>query len=172
MSTPDRATWGLFSIHRGALVCRVSRETLRKRIAANRIPPAGTDLVGNALYWIVDLVLATHRTRSEKDFSDATVDPKALPPKERDAWYRSEQRRLNLERNAGKLCDVEEVVREFGRMTLNFAQFLDALPDILERDAQLSPGQVEVMVESIDRERQRLHDEMCVRSALTGANNS
>lgn len=159
---------GLVSLHTGALICKVTRETLKKRIVESGIEPAGEDAAGNPLYWIVDLAIATHGGRSGIAKGGEVSDPMKLPASQRDAWFRSEGRRLELEERAGRLGSVEEFAREFGDAARDFAQFLDTLPDVLERDANMTPEQVDVMHDTLREERQRLHDDLVKRRRAMG----
>lgn len=172
MSTPtDLQRAGLTSIQGAMLICGVSRDTIRKAIAEHNLQPAGQDGAGNPLYRIADIVRAVDaRGRvGAKAGGGEVVDPLKLSPGERDAWYRSEDRRIKLEKDAGKLGSVEDFKREHAKLVRIFGQFLDTLPDVMERDAMLTPDQVDVMHDRLEELRQQLYDELVALGASAQA---
>jgi hypothetical protein len=136
----------------------VSREKLRKRIVQYGLRAASADEKGHPLYWIVDLVRAVDGQPGSE--CGRAVDPSKMTAGARNAWYQSEHRRLDFEEREGTLCRVEDARREISRGVLEFASFLDSLPDVLERDAGLTADQVEGLIHSLDRERERLWQKM------------
>jgi hypothetical protein len=160
----------LCSITRGAAICGVSRETVRKRISDAGLLPANEDENGNPLYRIADLVCCVAGAGRTKQQANV-IDPAALPASERNAWYQSESRRLDLAERARQLVPVADVRAEIGASYAEFARFLETLPDVLERDASLNLEQVEAMHEALRNERQRLYEEMvAARVAASSVN--
>lgn len=66
----------------------------------------------------------------------------------------AERENLEAER---RLVPVEEVETEMAAIFKALGNFLETLPDILEREAGLNPAQAEALQRSIDHERARLH---------------
>lgn len=170
MAAPtDLSRIGQTGIQGAAQMLGVSRELVRKVIAENNIQPSGEDPQGNPLYRVVDIVRAVDArgTKGAKKADGEVTDPTKLSGTERDRWYASENKRLDLELRLGRLCDRDDVERQFVGLCIRFARFLDTLPDELERDAAMTAEQVEAMHESVRRQRSALHDEI-ERAAAAG----
>ena len=69
----------------------------------------------------------------------------------------------NAERER-KLVPVGEVEAEFAFLVKTFTGFLEQLPDVLERDANISGAAVERLQQIVDRERERLYQAMVNRA--------
>jgi phage terminase Nu1 subunit (DNA packaging protein) len=90
------------------------------------------------------------------DGSDET-DPDSLTPKERLDWYKGEAEKRKLQVADGQLLpavDHERQMAELLKLSVNWAE---TFPDVMERDAGLSPEQVERVQAAVDRQRERLH---------------
>jgi len=70
---------------------------------------------------------------------------------ERDNYYKSEQRRIELLEKAGQLFPREEVEEMFYGVIELAREALLMLPDILERDADLTPKQVKTVEKFVDK---------------------
>lgn len=144
------------SINRAAIVAKCSRETIRKLIVEHDIQPLGKKN-GKPFYPLFD-VIAAAAGKPSKGRQQANVrDPATLPASERNAFYQSEARRLDLEERAGNLIQADEARRGYEELVKEFVGFLEILPDVLERNANMSPIQVEAMIEAINIERERLY---------------
>jgi hypothetical protein len=141
-----------------ALICGVTRETVRKRIRQHGIGPAG-ERRGNETYPIREVVLAVCASHRAPVPQVEQQDPETLPAVARKAWYEAERLRLLLAKEKGELLPLEETRRAFARIYGDMAQFARTLPDVLERDMQMPPEYVERMHELCRRERQRVYDE-------------
>lgn len=76
---------------------------------------------------------------------------------ERRAWYQSENERLEVERKKGQLVPASTVEAEFAVLIKGMVQRLDTLADVLERDAALTPGQVEIVQRTVDSVREEMY---------------
>ncbi len=72
-------------------------------------------------------------------------NPEDLPPLERRAWYQSERERVHLEREQEHLVPAEEVREQLALVIKITNQFLDTLPDVLERDCRLPTDAIAVL---------------------------
>ena len=88
------------------------------------------------------------------------TDPEKLSPKERKDWYDGEKVRRDLQIKDGQLIPASEVETEMAAIVKTFVGFLEQIPDILERDANISGDAVERLQEIVDRERERLYQQM------------
>jgi hypothetical protein len=169
-SATDLQRAGLCSIQGATHICGVTRETVRKAITENAIQAAGKDGAGNDLYRIAEIVRAVDArgTKSAKTTGGEVTDPMKLPASERNSWFQSEQKRLDLEERAGNLVQKEDVAREFIALCVRIARYLDTLPDELERDAALSPEAVDVLHESIRRTRESLYADIAAKRPDAG----
>lgn len=82
--------------------------------------------------------------------------PDKMDPFRRKAHFQAESTKLAMERAAGDLVPVEEVRAEMANIAKAVIQTLDILPDVLERDAGISPKAVARCQELISLERDKL----------------
>lgn len=132
---------------------------MAKRLSLANVKPAGT-CSGHPVYKLSDAVPAILGMHNGGD----PDDPRTLPPEKRRAWYQSERVRVELEVSNGKLIPVAEV--EMAEFVKRAVQFLQTLPDILERDAGLTPEQVQRTQDCIDRLRGQMYEAQVAESLL------
>ncbi len=72
-------------------------------------------------------------------------------------------RELDNDERAAKLIPASEVEIEFSAIIKSFVGFLEQIPDILERDTGISGHVVERLQAVVDRERERLYQEIQAR---------
>lgn len=145
----------LVSISRAAELLCMDRKTVSKRIAEANIAPAGMR-DGYPVYDGRRVCEACLLPQGATDGEQA-IDPRNLKPMDRRAWYQSERERMAVEAEARQLIPAIEVHAEMAEMARGFVQFLDTLPDVLERRVHLRPEQIEAMHDQITIERQRLY---------------
>jgi hypothetical protein len=142
------------SIARLAAEFGMARETVSKRLQQAHVQPDGKRN-GYPVYRLRDACPALLDPAAFDE--EGNPDPRSLPPDKRNAWYQSELRRTDLEMRCRQLIPAAEVEVEFATLVKEVVQFLDTLPDALERDAELSGEQVEALGESIARQRAAMH---------------
>jgi len=145
----------LVSISRAAELLCMDRKTVSKRIADANIAPAGMR-DGYPVYEGRRVCEACLLPQGATD-GEGSIDPRNLKPMDRRAWYQSERERMAVEAEARQLIPAIEVHAEMAEMARGFVQFLDTLPDVLERRVHLRPEQIEAMHDQITIERQRLY---------------
>lgn len=151
---PERSRW---SISRLAVEFGMDRRTISALVEG--VQPAGTER-GNAVYSLRDVAVPISKWLQGQPgqvtlASGEEVDPKSLPPRERDWFYSSEKSRIAAEREARLLCQSFAVEQELRKLAAPVAQMLETLPDLLERDAGLAPEQIALVREIVDAERNR-----------------
>ncbi len=135
----------------------MGRDTVAKRLAAANVPAAEVR-AGHPVYRLRDaapVLLDKGHAGGGEDF-----DPCDLPPKERKDWFNSEESRLAVQAKARRLIPAAEVEVEYAELVKGLVQFLDTLPDVLERRADLSPEQAVAIGEVIGEQRQALYDRL------------
>lgn len=126
----------------------VDRSVIARLVKAHRIPAAGR--AGRyATYLVRDLAA---RLREQ--------DPGRMSAFERKAHFQGLRDQLRFEKEAGRLCERDDVERLFAEQTKLFAQMADTLPEILERDAGLSGGAVMRTERAIDAFRVEVHRQL------------
>ncbi len=98
--------------------------------------------------------------------STGTDGADRLDPRQEQARLWVEQRRsksLDNDAREGRLIPAAEVETEFAFLVKTFTGFLEQLPDILERDANISGAAVERLQQIVDRERARLYQTLVNR---------
>jgi len=155
------------SIARLAEEFGMARETVSKRLAQANVSADGKRN-GYPVYRLRDACPAILQPVGLGE--DGEIDPRKLPPQDRNAWFASELRRLETELKTGQLVPAAELESSLADNAKTLVQFLETLPDQLERDVNLSPEQIEGMHASIDRARQGLYDRLVeVESAEANA---
>jgi hypothetical protein len=132
-----------------------ARETVSKRLRDAGVAPAGKR-AGYDVYRLTDAMQALYGSTE----SEATANPRDLPPLERRAFYQSENERLKVEVATGALVPAPEVEADYAAFVKLVAQFFDTLPDVLERDCGLTGEQVERVQEACDRVRQQMYEKV------------
>lgn len=140
----------LFSIARLAAEFGMSRETVSKRLAQANVVPDGRRS-GHPVYRLRDAVPALFDVSGRG--SAGTMDPDSLPPEQRRAWFQSEQARIAVMEKARQLIPAAEVETEMANLCKRVVQWIDTLPDQMERDAGLTPAQVDALHASAMRLR-------------------
>lgn len=128
----------------------VARETVAKRLGAAGVQPDG-ERKGYPVYRLAPSCRAL--LQAEMTAAGKVDNPEDLPPMERRAWYQSERERVHLEKEQQHLVPVEEVREQLALVLKITGQFLDTLPDVLERDCRLPPDAIAVMEARIDLAR-------------------
>mgnify|MGYP003440226125 CR=1 FL=1 len=166
LSQRDRLTQ--VSISRLAEGLGMDRKTVAKRIAEWNVAPSSMR-DGYPVYPFRDAVEACLGNRPQVGDEGGETDPRLLSPEKRKAWFQSEESRLTVETKTRRLIPASEVESEFAELVKLQVQFLDTLPDSLERDCSLTPEQVDAMHQSIDRQRQSLFDRLVSDELVTEA---
>lgn len=106
----------------------------------------------------VQQYIASVKKQSTATVTDGELNFKSYA--ERDKYYTSEQRRIELEQKLKNLYP-REVVEELYYSVIELTrEALLMLPDILERDADLSAKQVKILEKFVDRKLQSLTSEV------------
>lgn len=138
-----------------------TRETLRKRLAAQDVKPAGKRS-GFPVYRLRD-VLAAWQGTAESGF-----DPDRLDAFKRRAYYQGEHEKLKLQVERRELIPRIEAEQEMAQMLKITAECFDTLPDILERDCGLEPSVLVKLEDRLDKCREELYQ----RLAAEGEDNA
>ncbi len=155
-----KAGW---SIVRQSEEFEMDRRTVARRIRDAWIPPAGVRN-GYDVYQLARVAPAILGfTRGEV----ATVDPRDLPPTERRAYFQSENERLEAEKTMARLVPAAEMEADYADLVGTMVQFLNDLPQVLARDCELGPAQLDRIQQACDEAREALQSRLDEREALT-----
>jgi phage terminase Nu1 subunit (DNA packaging protein) len=140
----------------------VSRDTVTRRFNSAFVMPFGKNERGYPVYRLKDAAIAILGVMTEKQNWDS-IDPSCLPPAERAqlAKARLDETRKKLEdlkvdSAEGTLVSVEDCRQQMAFMKNGIVQMIDTLPDILERDCDLSSEVVSKIEIICDAERNKL----------------
>lgn len=147
----------LLSERQVAALFEVSRDTVSRRLRDVR---QSGERSGFPVYHMRDVAPAMCGDGRQAVSSDDDFDPLKLPPKDRDHWYASEQKRVKLEADLRGLVSAEEVDRVLAAAFKSLSGSLDMLPDVLERECGLSVFAVQQCIKAIDGARQALYDQL------------
>lgn len=144
----------------------VSRDTVTRRFNSAFVIPSGKNGKGYPVYKLKDAAIAILGVATSNQNWDS-IDPACLPPAERAqmAKARLDETRNKLENlkvgNAeGELVTTEDCREQLAILKNGIVQMMDTLPDILERDCDLTSEAV-IKVETIcDALRHKLADQM------------
>ncbi|HII3821281.1 DUF1441 family protein [Pasteurella multocida] len=138
------------NINQIAELVGMHRQTVSQRLAG--LTPASGSNSKLKLYLLSDLIRSG---LSEK----MSMDVDSLVPVDRKAFWQAENERLKYERETGQLIPAFEVAQEMSAFAKATVQTLETLPDILERDAGLTPKALVLVQQIIDDVR----DQMALR---------
>lgn len=115
--------------------------------------------------WEIDLLaVAIWRYGPSEQSEQADVDPDALSPKDRLAWYQGNREKRRDMIDAGELYERAPTLHTFATTIAVFAEQVRAIPDLLERRAGLTPKQAELAADEIDTQletvKKRLLDQI------------
>lgn len=130
----------------------VTRETAARRIADAGVKASGKR-GGYPVYRLKDVYSVVLGQAGE----DGAVDPDKLDPFKRQAHYKAEHLKLQLETEQRELIPQIEVEQEQARILRVVAMFLDTLPDVLERDCGLAASMIIAVEKRIDQVREEMH---------------
>ena len=149
-SIADAHNWSISQIARAF---GMDRKTVARRLEDARITPGGKKN-GYPTYALRDVGPALF---SDHILFDPEDDPSTLPPSDRKAWYQSENERVKLEKELRQLIPAEEVHLEMSKLAKAVTTTLDSLPDILERDCEISPEAINRVQDSVDSLREQMY---------------
>lgn len=144
----------LFSIN--ALANETGKHWNQVKRALRDIPADG-ELNGKAAWYLstaLPPLAALMNSDSGNGIATALEDMSA---KDRFDYIRSERELIGLQKDTQTLAPESEVRQEFAILVHSFIKALDTLPDILEREANLSPKQAELMQRICDATREKLY---------------
>jgi len=129
----------------------MARATVAKRIEAFGIRPEGKRL-GYPVYRLRDIV----RLAGDTEPGDEN-DPMKMRPTDRRAWFQSENERMKMEAEQGRLIPSGEMEAEQAAIAKIVVRAFDTFPDRLERDLRVPPEVVEYAIEHCRAARAELH---------------
>ena len=147
----------LLSERQVAALFEVSRDTVSRRLRDVR---QSGERSGFPVYHMRDVAPAMCGDGRQAVSGDDDFDPLKLPPKDRDHWFASEQKRVKLEADLRGLIPAEDVERVLAAAFKSLSGSLDMLPDVLERECGLSAAAVQQCIKAIDGARQSLYDQL------------
>ena len=106
--------------------------------------------------WVIDLADVA-RWRFGSQATPGDDDPDALSAKERLDWYRGETEKRKLQKADSGLIEAAAHERALADLVKISIQWTETVPDVMEREAGLTPEQIERVQASVDRQRERLH---------------
>jgi hypothetical protein len=152
----------LASLSAWARCLNTERETLRRRLLAANVT-AKAERNGHAVYGGKDVL------RAWLAGPEAGIDPDALSPFQRRAYYQGELDKLKVQQERGELVPALEVEQTIGKLAKLFVLGLDTLVDTIERDVGLSHKQADRMERHTDNIREQLYHEIAGTAAAQEA---
>lgn len=133
----------------------MARGTVSKRIDALGIKPDGRR-GGYPIYRMRDVIRVVAPEPELGSGAGPEFDPSKLPPGDRRAWYQSENERLKVEADQGRLIPAIEVEAEMATLAKTVVRELEILPDTIERDLRVGPEVIEYLQDKIYKLRQQI----------------
>jgi hypothetical protein len=100
--------------------------------------------------------------------AEGARDPEKMKPFERRAWYEGELDKLQLSQKRGQLVPAIEVESKFAELLKQIAQFLETLPDMLERVGG-SPKMLKLLELELDKMRDAMYASVVQESNDAGS---
>jgi len=105
---------------------------------------------GKTVPWVFDLLAVALWKFAPQGDEAGPVDPEKLPPGERKAWYDSEMRRREMQKDDRELIPAAEVGQVIATAFAAVAQSIRSLPDNLERRLSIAPEVVDEIARTMD----------------------
>ena len=148
----------LCSLHAASRIFGKPRESIRKLIAGANLQPAGEER-GHALYAIRAIAELLYGPSAKRR---KTVEE--MSPSEANLYWQSELRRMEAEQLAGRLVWAEDCRNEMVYLVKITTVFLETLPDVLERDAGITPEQMAALDKTIRSLREDLYQKAIAKN--------
>jgi Protein of unknown function (DUF1441) len=126
-----------------AVAAALSTNTVQAKTMMAAYPAT---LIDGKSYWTIIQVVNCAISRH----SVSTDNPAEMTPNVRKDYYDAELKRIKFEQEMGNLVFTSDALQTFSAMTKSVAGFLETLPDVLERDVDLTGEQVQQMQKAID----------------------
>lgn len=120
--------------------------------------------------WVFDL-LAVAEWRISGRTADMEIDPTTLPPAERKAWFESEMKRRELQKDDRELIPAADLESCIARVFGALSQGLRSIPDNLERRTGCSPDIAEAVERIIEAEMESVADILTTIGPLEASGN-
>jgi hypothetical protein len=146
-----------YSIARLAGEFGMGRDTVAKRLAQANVRADGKRN-GYPVYRLRDVCAVL--LNFDAYGAGGILDPCTLPPIERRAWFQSENERLKVECDMGRLIPAAEVEAEMAQMARTVVRALETLPDTVERDLRAPPEVIEYLIDKVYELRRQLTCEL------------
>jgi hypothetical protein len=142
----------------GAVIARLLNITERRlqQLAREGIVPKSS----RGKYPLAGCIRGYIRFLQESDGDADNQNPDRMEPFKRKAFYQAEHEKLMLQVKAGDLLSRAEVEAQITHLFARVSDFLDALPDRLERDGLLDGDGAQRVEGYLDRARTELHGEV------------
>ena len=150
-----------FSKQRLAREFGIARETVARLLDAARIEPSG-ERGGYPVFKLADVAGVLSDYARFGRHPGETVDPAHMSPKEKLDHWNGERARLAFMRDAGDLLQVQDVREQYGAALGTIKTWMLTVPDRLERDGDLTPEQVGMVIKSGDELLTNLHAALVV----------
>ncbi len=145
-----------WNITRIAEAFRLSRDTVRKRLREAGVQPATTQR-NSPLYELAEVGPALFASTIGSGECGGYASPDQMSPKERKDWFDSENSRLKYEKEKKQLVPDDEVAREMSALIKAVINPIDGMTDTLERKADLTPKQAEIVQREMDAIREQMY---------------
>ena len=137
-----------FSVNRLSRMTGFDRRTVSRRL--EHVQPTGIR-AGHPVYSLRDAGPALYAVGYAGD------DPEQMGPKDRLDWYRGESEKRKLQKTDGELVEASVYERHMADLLKVSVSWAETFTDVMEREAGLTPEQLERVQTAVDRQRDRLH---------------
>lgn len=107
--------------------------------------------------WVFDLLQVAEWRFVGETIQHDDQDPDTLQPKERLDWYKGESEKRKLQKTDGELVEASVYERHMADLLKVSVSWAETFTDVMEREAGLTPEQLERVQTAVDRQRDRLH---------------
>lgn len=141
------------SITQASRLTAIARETIARYVSEAGLKPCG-ERHSHPIFKPSEMLACIYRG------PENAVDPDGMRPFERKAHYQAEHEKLRLQVERGELVPSIEVEQEVAAIVKRFAQGLDAMPDLIERDVGVHPVLLSRIERAIDQLRESIYQDL------------
>lgn len=141
----------VLSVNRFCDEARCDNDTIARRIKVANIQPVGKNARENR-YRLADLLQCAYLLDDE-----GNLNPAGLDPFKRKAHFQAATEEVRYRAECGEFIAKLEVESDYATVFKAAARLRENLPDVLERDCGLTPAQIEIVQQLVDKMFEEFH---------------
>lgn len=145
------------SVQQLCRIFRMTRQGVENKLRNLRPIELGSH--GNPVYDLAEASSYLIDPKVDMEEYLRSIKPEKLPDHLRETFWNAKLKRQRFEENAGDLWRTKKVMEVVGELLLDFANKLNLIPDLVERQTGFSPEQYRLIRSIVDGIREEMVDD-------------